>query len=124
MQKPTLPVSFLLTLTAGVLSVLGIVCAVMAYRVEADLLGAFPNLKLDHSAPLWMAGSVFLGFFIVSLTLAGIAQIIDNTAASAFEAEAQTEYLRQLAASAAGRTPTVDDTARMVAGQVRRDGRS
>ncbi len=102
---------------------LGIVGAVMAYKMEADVIGAFPNLKLDRSAPLWMAGSVFLGFFVISLVLAGLAQIIDNTAAAATEAETQTEYLRQLATNAAGRGSAVDDTARMVADQVRRDGR-
>jgi len=55
----------------------------------------------------------------ISLILAALAQITESTAASASLAEAQTEYLRQIAANVSSRTPSVDDTARMVADKIR-----
>ena len=74
-----------------------------------------PGLKIDHSLAIWAAGSVFFGTFVASLILAALAQITESTAESASQAEVQTEYLRQIAATAPRSTPSVDETARMVA---------
>ncbi|MGA2446310.1 MAG: hypothetical protein ABSG50_12865 [Opitutaceae bacterium] len=119
MQKPTSAVSFLLTLTACVLFVLGIISAVMVYKMNTDIIDAFPSLKLDRSTAVWAAGWVFLAFYVMSLILAALAQIVDSTATSASHAETQTEHLRQIVAHASSRTPGVDDIARKVAGEIR-----
>ena len=119
MQKPTSTVSFLLIATACVLVVLGIIAAVNVYQTYAALADAAsrisPGLKIDHFLAIWVAGATFFGSFCTSLILAALAQITEATAESASQAEMQTEYLRQIAATASRSRPTVDETAQKVA---------
>jgi len=119
MEKRYSPVGFLLILTAAVLLVLGIIGAIEAYQSYANLFSAFPGLKLDRSLAIWSAGSILLGAWLVSLVLAALAQIVEATGASASEAEKQTEYLDRLVSSAVSRAPSVDDTARRIASEIR-----
>ena len=118
-QKPTSAISFLLIATALVLFVLGIIGAVNIYQTYAEIAATFsrmsPGLKIDHSLAIWAAGAVFFSTFVASLILAALAQITESTAESATQAEAQTEYLRQIAENAPRSPPSVDDTARKVA---------
>jgi hypothetical protein len=127
MQKPTSIVSFLLMLTAFVLLVIGIITAVAIYQMWANVLQAFPTARFEHFEAIWISGAGFFIYFVPALVLLALAQISDSTAASASEAEAQTEYLRQIAANADARAstggPSVDDTARKVAAEIRVQGR-
>jgi len=122
MQKPTSVVSFLLTLTALVLFVVGIITAVTMYQMWDSLIQAYPALKSEHFEAIWLAGLGFFFYFVLSLVLLALAQISDSTATSAGEAGAQTEILQQIAASlevrAPGGGPSIDDTARKIAGEI------
>jgi hypothetical protein len=128
MQKPTSAVSFLLTLTAFILFLAGIVYAVVVYQMTGGISQAVPSLKIESLAFILLAGWAFFTFFVPGLILLALAQISESTAASASHAEVQTELLRQIVADADARTsgggPSVDDTARRIASEIHLKPRS
>jgi len=122
MQKPSSVVSFLLTLTALVLFIVGVITAVTVYQMWASILQAFPTARFEHIEVIWISAVAFFVFLVPALVLLALAQISDSTATSASEAGAQTEILQQIATSlevrAPGGGPSIDDTARRIAGEI------
>jgi hypothetical protein len=121
MNKPSSPVSFLLILIAGINLVGGLIVSIQVYRFEASVIPlVFPGMRIEaYWLPLIGVSTVLFGTITASVVLAALAQITESAMATAALAEAQTDYLKQIAARLPARALEVDDTARSVAESVR-----